>query len=122
MTVLRSVNYPRPPKRNKYGAKRTVVDGISFASKKEAAHYCKLKLLKKAGEIKWFCRQPIYDLPGFTYRPDFIVCDRNGKIEVQDVKGFRTRDYDLKRRAMQAVWNIEVVEVIHADFRLLSSL
>jgi len=34
---------------NKYGAKKTVVDNITFDSKKEAARYQELKLLEKAG-------------------------------------------------------------------------
>src|SRR5574344_1314908 len=36
----------------KYRSKRTVVDGITFDSKKEANRYCELKLLEKSGEIK----------------------------------------------------------------------
>jgi hypothetical protein len=40
------------PKRAKYGAEPTVVDGIRFDSKKEAARYQELKLLAKAGEIQ----------------------------------------------------------------------
>lgn len=37
--------------RSKYGARKTVVDGITFDSKKEANRYRELKLLEKAGEI-----------------------------------------------------------------------
>ena len=36
----------------KYRSKRTVIDGITFDSKKEANRYCELKLLEKSGEIK----------------------------------------------------------------------
>jgi len=39
-------------KPHKYGAKRTMVDGIAFPSQLEAALYCKLTLLVKAGELK----------------------------------------------------------------------
>lgn len=39
------------PKRNKYGAVKTVVDGITFDSKLEARQYAELKLREKAGEI-----------------------------------------------------------------------
>ena len=35
----------------KYNARKTVVDGIKFDSKKEAARYSELKLMEKAGEI-----------------------------------------------------------------------
>jgi hypothetical protein len=37
--------------RSKYGARKTVIDGITFDSKKEANRYRELKLLEKAGEI-----------------------------------------------------------------------
>lgn len=36
---------------SKYGARKTVVDGITFDSKKEANRYRELKLLEKAGKI-----------------------------------------------------------------------
>lgn len=47
---------------HKYGAKPTVVDGIRFASQKEARRYQELKLLVKAGEIGGLLLQPSYDL------------------------------------------------------------
>lgn len=53
-------------KRSKYGNRRTVVDGISFDSAKEAAQYTQLKWLANQGEC-WFIRQPIFDLPRSTY-------------------------------------------------------
>ena len=36
---------------NKYFAKKTTIDGITFDSKKEAKRYSDLKLLEKAGKI-----------------------------------------------------------------------
>lgn len=36
---------------NKFNARKAVVDGITFDSKKEANRYRDLKLLEKAGEI-----------------------------------------------------------------------
>ena len=48
--------------RNKYGNKKTVVDGITFDSRKEAKRYQELKLLEKAGEIKDLRRQVKYEL------------------------------------------------------------
>ena len=46
--------------RNKYGNKKTVVDGITFDSRKEAKRYQELKLLEKAGEIKDLRRQVVH--------------------------------------------------------------
>jgi dsDNA-binding SOS-regulon protein len=47
---------------SKYGAVRTEVDGISFASKKEARRYSELKLLERAGEIADLQLQPRFPL------------------------------------------------------------
>ena len=52
----------RGPARHKFHAKPTVYDGIRFASKKEAARYEALKLLKKAGEVLFFLRQTRFHL------------------------------------------------------------
>lgn len=41
---------------SKYRAKKTVVDGIIFDSKKEADFYCELKMLKMGGVVKDFER------------------------------------------------------------------
>lgn len=47
---------------SKYRAVRTEVDGITFASKKEAARYGELKLLEKAGSIRALELQPVFAL------------------------------------------------------------
>jgi hypothetical protein len=47
---------------HKFNAKPTVVDGIRFASMKEARRYQELKLLEKAGQIRDLSLQPAFDL------------------------------------------------------------
>ncbi|WP_416330616.1 DUF1064 domain-containing protein, partial [[Clostridium] innocuum] len=42
---------PTKPKKSKYGAVKTEVDGIKFDSKHEALRYQELRLLEQAGEI-----------------------------------------------------------------------
>lgn len=97
---------------SKYRNVRTVIDGIPFASKREATRYEVLKLLKRAGEVKWFIRQPSFDLPGgVKYRADFLVLWDDGHVTVEDAKGMRTDVYQLKKRQMLAVHGIEIVEV-----------
>ena len=44
----------------KYKNKKTVYDGITFDSKKEAQRYSELKLLEKVGKIKNLKRQESY--------------------------------------------------------------
>lgn len=85
--------------KNKYHAQKTEVDGIVFDSKLESERYKQLKLLKHSGEIRWFNLQPSFTLPGrVRYRPDFIVCDNEGLIWVEDAKGRETKDFIIKKK------------------------
>lgn len=47
--------YKKP---SKYRAIKTVVDGITFDSRKDGRRYRELRLLEKAGVIKDLCLQP----------------------------------------------------------------
>lgn len=96
---------------NKYHAKRTTIDGITFDSRKEANYYCELKLLKSAGIIKDIQLQPRFRLQdgfrrnGMAYRPidyvaDFLITFRDGKQKVVDVKGTKTDVYMMKKKML----------------------
>lgn len=100
-------------RRHKYGAVATTVDGIKFASKKEAKRWQELKLLEKAGHITNLKRQVRYKLQMETvYVADFVYDWRFGEGQtVEDVKGFRTRDYRRKVRLMKQQHGIQVREV-----------
>ncbi len=101
---------------SKYRAKRTEVDGIFFASKKEARRYIELKCLEKAGHIKDMKLQPKFPIEVrgkkiCTYVADFTYfhCGIKEKV-VEDVKGFITPVYKLKRKLMKAVHGIDILE------------
>lgn len=101
---------------HKYGAKRTVVDGISFASQAEAERYCQLKLLEKIGEVRDLRLQPRFDLVVnemkiCTYVADSEYRDSRGVLHVEDVKGMRTDVYQLKRKLFEALYGIKVTEI-----------
>lgn len=103
---------------SKYGAKKTVVDGITFASKKEAAHYQKLKMLERAGEITDLVLQPKFELipkegkdRAIHYIADFQYRDKEGQTVIVDVKGMATQVYRIKKRLMKHRHNIDIVEV-----------
>lgn len=106
---------------SKYGAKRTTVDGITFASKKEARRYGELKLLAKAGRVQDLRLQPRYPLHVngelvCTYVADFayVAVNDNGEAErpyVEDVKGFKTPEYRLKSKLFKAVHGFAIHEV-----------
>jgi len=101
-------------KKSKYRNVKTVVNGISFDSRKEAAWYAKYDLLQRAG-ILTFEMQVKYDLIvngikiGF-YKADFVLKYPDGKIEVVDIKGVKTSTYALKKRMIKAIYGIEIIE------------
>jgi len=93
-----------PPAPAKYHNTKTIIDGIKFASKHEARYYSELKLRQRAGEITGFDLQPVFILQkGFRhngkairaikYIADFKVFYPDGRVEIVDTKGVRTRDY-----------------------------
>ena len=96
---------------SKYRAKKTVVDGITFDSQKEADFYCELKMLRMAGEVIDFERQVTFELqPKFKhsgkteraikYIADFVVKYKDGRTVVVDVKGDKTDVYRIKRKML----------------------
>ena len=100
---------------SKYNSKKTIVDGITFESKKESVRYCELKLLEKAGIIKYFNCQPTFLLQdgykkkdGKIVRPimyiaDFEIFYPDGHCEVEDVKspGTITQVFRIKRKLLE---------------------
>lgn len=103
----------RASRRHKYGAVATLVDGICFASKAEAARYAELRLLEHAGQIADLRLQPAYllfpafvDRTGTTYRAITYVADfaytEAGFSIVEDVKGVQTAVYKLKAKLFRA--------------------
>lgn len=102
-------------KRPKYNARKTVIDGITFDSKKEAERYSVLKLLERSGQITELKLQVLYrlvvnDILVCKYVADFVYYDGDAWV-VEDCKGFKTREYILKRKLMKAVYGIVIKEV-----------
>lgn len=95
---------------HKYHAKKTVIDGITFDSKKEAMRYKELKALERVGKIDMLELQPRFELQesfkheGKTIRKieyvaDFIYRDLSTlELVVEDVKGVKTDVYKLKKK------------------------
>lgn len=101
---------------NKYKAKRTVVDGISFASKAEARRYTQLLLLRRAGAIEELELQPrlplvVAKIKIGTYVGDFRYRDMvTGDMILEDVKGVLTPIYRIKKRLVRALYGIDILE------------
>ena len=116
------VNNSITTKQNKYHNKKVYYDGHWFDSQKEKAYYIKLKLMEKVDEIfdlelqKEFVLIETFKLNDTTYRKmsykaDFTYLDRDGKYHVIDTKGFRTKEYLLKKKLMAWKYGIEIEEV-----------
>lgn len=94
---------------SKYRAKPVTVDGIRFASAKEAKRYGELKLLVRAGHITRLECQPVFPLivNGTNcgkYIGDFSYFERDARV-VEDVKSEPTKTpvYRLKRKIVLAL-------------------
>lgn len=103
----------------------TVIDGIKFDSKREAARWQELRLLERAGKIVELERQVVFELapsvqysgkratPVLRYVADFCYFEMTGalaKYVVEDSKGFRCSVYRIKRHLMKSVHGIEIRE------------
>lgn len=125
-------------RRRKYGNTKITVDGIQFDSKREAARYQELQLLERAGVISFLQRQTKFQLipdqhapsnavytkgprkgqrkPGkllekeCSYIADFCYI-QNGETVVEDVKGYRTEVYRIKKKLMLERYGIQIREV-----------
>jgi len=105
-------------KDHKYHARGCRVDGLYFPSQKQARRYQELKLLVRAGAIsdlqvdnsQTTFRLEVNGRLICRYRADATYRE-NGKLVVEDAKGFQTDVYKLKRELMRAIHGIEIREV-----------
>ena len=107
---------PKPSKPSKYRNKPVVYNGVWFASKAELKRWIELDIMQQAGMITYLSRQVRYKLSvcGLhicTYVADFVYTDQSHAKVVEDVKGFRTKEYAIKKKLMMALYGIDVIEV-----------
>lgn len=113
----------KPAKKSKYGNRKVQIGGLKFDSKREADRYLILKAREEAGEISHLELQPRFKLRcgdrpvtfdsgrQAVYVADFAYFDGEKRI-VEDSKGFRTREYLLKKAIVHAMHPaIRIVEV-----------
>ena len=103
-----------PARRSKYNARKTVVEGRTFHSRKEAERYLVLREEQRQGAIHALKCQVRYPLRVgadliTTYIADFVYV-RKGQIIVEDVKGCVTALYLIKKRLLKVLYGIEVLE------------
>lgn len=118
---------------SKYGNQKITIDNITFDSTGEGLRYKELKLLAKTGQItdlqlqKKFIIVPEIREPDTVgprggvkkgkliqsaayYVADFVYYDKNGKLVVEDFKGFKTDLYKLKKKLMKYIYDIDIKE------------
>lgn len=97
--------------RHKFGAVQTIRDGMKFPSKREARYYDQLKFEVKAGLVSFFLRQVPFHLPGgVKFVLDFLVFRSDGTVELIDTKGRRTQQYIDKKKLVEALYPVEIIE------------
>lgn len=108
VAALQAGMHPRsstlPTKPTKYHNTPVDVEGLRFASKKEARHYQELLLMKAGGAIRGFTRQVSLPLASGKRRMviDFMVVENSGQIRWIDVKGMApTQAWVTKRDELQ---------------------
>lgn len=110
-------------RRSKYGVRTDAkgkedrtVDGIVFHSKRECKRYLELQMLVRAGYITNLQLQPpfalmVNNVKVGTYKADFAYTDQRGTRCFEDAKGYRTAEYELKKKIVEAQYGIRIVEV-----------
>ena len=123
---------------SKYKNKKVCVNGLSFDSVKESKRYIHLLEKQRNGDISALQTQVKYVLIHSQYEfyerygkkgqrlkdgrrlvereccyiADFVYIDnRTGKTVVEDTKGFKTKDYAIKRKLMLFIHGIKIKEV-----------
>lgn len=125
-------------KKTKYGNEKCEYKGIKFASKKEMHRYLFLSKMQEQGVISNLQQQTVIEIVpaikgtktkqlktktkeveytiqlAINYKADFTYHDKYGNFVVEDVKGSEktlTKVYQLKKKLLYALKNMEVHEV-----------
>ena len=118
---------------SKYRSKKVTINGITYDSKKEARRHIMLLDMERNGEIQNLERQVKFVLIPAQREPDIIgprggvkkgkviehevsyvadfVYKQSGEQIIEDTKGFRTKDYVIKRKMMLWVHGIRISEI-----------
>ncbi len=118
------------PKKNKFNAKKVIVDGVTFDSRREYKRYCENVLRLKDGEIADLKVHPVFqiringqkicqytaDSSYMEFIPSMNAAGQaHTRFIVEDVKSPPTRkkrDYRLVMKLMKAVHGIQIREVL----------
>jgi len=109
---------------SKYRSRKVVDDGITFDSMMEHKRYTQLKMLINAGVIldlhvhpifklqpKYYSKSQRRNIAAITYTADYSYLE-NGQVVVEDVKGFKTAAFNLKRRMLEYLYPNIIFKVV----------
>jgi hypothetical protein len=103
-------------KRSKYGAVKTVADGIEFHSAAEARRYGELKLLERAKHIRQLELQPVYSIDIGGRHICRVILDfrywEGTERFTEDVKGKDNPLSRLKRKLVEAAYPGTKVRIV----------
>lgn len=105
--------------KNKYGARKTTVGGITFDSAAEARYYPFAKAfaiengyelrLQEAFELLPKHRRNGKAVRAVNYIPDFTFWQNNELVKVVDVKGAQTADFKIKAKWFCYQYDIDLI-------------
>lgn len=108
----------------KYKNRKVKRNGETYDSIKEANRHGVLKMLERAGKIRQLERQVKFELiptqkdpetgkvieRACNYVADFTYYENGNNYVVEDVKGYKTPEYKIKRKLMLKVFGIRIKE------------
>jgi hypothetical protein len=105
---------PGAPRGSKYGNQLVEHEGELFHSKGELQRFRELQLEQRAGLISNLQRQVEFPIAAAgvvvcSWFADFVY-QRDGREVVEDFKGFRTDIYKLKKKFVEAIYKIRILE------------
>ena len=101
---------------SKFNAVPTEYNGRRFDSKAEAAHARNLDIARSNGKVRWVLYQvpvmigePGVDKP---YRVDFVVCEADGSVHAEEVKGAETAMFRRQKKqwALRGPFPLHVIK------------
>ncbi len=106
---------------SKYQNKKITIDThffgrVTFDSTAEGHRYLHHERRLLSGEQFEIELQPefklvVNDVRVCNYRADFRLTYPDGRVVIEDVKGHVTPEYSIKRKLVQALYGIEIVEI-----------
>lgn len=109
---------------NKYYAKKVKYDDVIFDSEHEYKRYLQLKEMQEKGEISKLIVHPVFELQEqfekdgkiisrIAYEADFQYVDSKNQLHIEDIKGFETKDFIIKKKLFEYCYWYLKLDVLH---------